>query len=74
MRTGLRPIIVSGLVLLAVAGLAIAETHVYFNTQRSIYHSYSCKWAKRCTLNCVDMPLSEAKQKGRPCKVCNGRP
>lgn len=45
---------------------------VAFNTQTHKYHYLSCKWAKRCTVHCVDMPLSKAiREGGVPCKVCH---
>ena len=51
---------------------AIAET-VIFNTNTHKYHKPSCKWAKKCTVNCVLMEKKQVKQKGGiPCKVCGG--
>lgn len=65
-------IIATGFLLLALVGQALAEAHVYFNVKSGIYHSYSCSWASRCTRNCVDMSLSEAKKQGRACHYCGG--
>lgn len=45
---------------------------VALNTSNGKYHCLSCQWAVRCTRNCVSVPLSEAKARGVPCKVCGG--
>jgi hypothetical protein len=46
---------------------------VYFNTKSFKYHNPSCQWAKKCTVNCITLPLDEAKERGGvPCKVCRG--
>jgi len=45
---------------------------VEFNTSNGKYHCASCQWALRCTRNCVKIPLSEARARGTPCKVCGG--
>jgi hypothetical protein len=45
---------------------------VAFNTSNGKYHCLSCQWAARCTRNCVNMPLAEARARGLPCKVCGG--
>ena len=62
-----------------VDGLLIAskpvkkERTVYFNTKSYKYHSMDCQWAARCTRNCIEIPLSEAINRGGiPCKVCGG--
>jgi hypothetical protein len=45
---------------------------VSFNTSNNKYHYTSCRWAKRCTVNCVDIPLEKAIRRGGiPCKVCH---
>ena len=52
---------------------APAEETVAFNTQSLKYHCKTCTWAIRCTVNCVDVKLSEAKRRGGvACKVCGG--
>jgi hypothetical protein len=49
------------------------EETVIFNTKTHKYHSVNCKWAIRCTKNCISLPLSEAIRRGGvPCKVCGG--
>lgn len=45
---------------------------VAFNTSNGKYHCASCTWAQRCTRNCVNMSLAEARARGVPCKVCGG--
>lgn len=50
-----------------------AEVVVY-NTKTGKIHSPSCKWAKKCTVNCIRIDRKEAvKRGGVPCKVCGGR-
>ncbi len=50
-----------------------AEVVVY-NTKTGKIHSTSCKWAKKCTVNCIRIDRKEAvKRGGVPCKVCGGR-
>ena len=47
---------------------------VTFNTQTLKYHCPTCRWAKKCTVNCIVIPLAEAIEKdGVACKVCRGR-
>jgi hypothetical protein len=64
------------LLLLAIcAGLAGAtpEETVYLNVRSHKYHCLTCYYARRCTANCIEVPLSEAKKRGGvPCKVCGG--
>jgi hypothetical protein len=49
------------------------EEIVYFNTKSHKYHCLTCVAAKRCTRNCIDLPVSEAKARGGvPCKICGG--
>ena len=53
--------------------VAAADKIVIFNTQTLKYHDPSCTWARRCTRNCVAIPLSEARRRGGiPSKVCGG--
>ena len=55
-----------------ICGAAVAHS-VAYNTNSHIYHSHSCKWARKCTKNCINIDSSEAVQRGgRPCKVCGG--
>ena len=50
----------------------IAET-VMYNTKTGKYHNLNCRWAKRCTVNCITMDREQAiKMGGVPCKVCGG--
>lgn len=49
------------------------EQTVIFNTKTKKYHAPNCRWARRCTRNCISLPLSQAiKRGGVPCKVCGG--
>jgi len=51
---------------------AIADTVVY-NTKTGKYHSIGCQWAKKCTVNCINIDRKQAKARGGvPCKVCGG--
>ncbi len=46
---------------------------VMYNTKTGKYHSLTCKWAKKCTVNCIKIDKKEAKKRGGvPCKVCGG--
>ena len=59
--------------VLASTTVAADDKIVIFNTQTLKYHDPSCTWARRCTRNCVAIPLSEAQRRGgMPCKVCGG--
>lgn len=52
--------------------MCLAEL-VMFNTQTKKFHSISCQWAKKCTVNCIKIERKEAiKRGGIPCKVCGG--
>ena len=58
---------------LAFAAEKIEQT-VIFNTKTHKYHSASCKWAIKCTKNCIAITLSEAiRRGGAACKICGGR-
>lgn len=46
---------------------------VMYNTKTGKYHKLGCKWAQKCTVNCVKIDHKEAKNYGGvPCKVCGG--
>lgn len=65
-------LLVLAIVALSVAA-ATAPEKVAYNTKSHIYHCLTCTWAKRCTVNCVDISRGEAiKRGGRACKVCGG--
>lgn len=53
----------------------VSSTDIFtFNTYTMKYHRRSCKWAKRCTVNCIDITRDEAiRRGGTRCKVCGGR-
>ena len=70
-----RRIAVCVLLLAICAGLAAAtqEEVVYFNVRSHKYHCLTCYHARRCTANCIEVTISEAKKRGGvPCKVCGG--
>lgn len=51
--------------------LAASSLTVSFNQKTHKYHYATCTWAKRCTVNCIDIPLKEAIERGGvPCKIC----
>ena len=59
--------------LVMISGTSFAAT-VVFNTSNHKYHSLSCKWAQKCTKNCIKIDKNDAiKRGGIPCKVCGGR-
>ena len=50
-----------------------AEEIVSFNTKSLKYHCRTCEWANKCTVNCVNIAISEAIRRGGiACKVCRG--
>lgn len=50
-----------------------ADTVIY-NTKTGKIHSPYCKWAQKCTVNCIKTDRKEAVKKGGvPCKVCGGK-
>jgi len=55
----------------------IAESQgqtVMFNVETHKFHNPTCRWALRCTQNCIAIPRAEALRRGGiPCKVCGGR-
>lgn len=53
--------------------LADPNDIVMFNVQNHKFHTRSCIWAKRCTVNCIPISRKEAHSRGGiPCKVCGG--
>lgn len=62
------------LFVLLTAPLSIAGAYpVAYNVNTRIYHDTSCKWAHKCTKNCITIDHTEAiRRGGRPCKVCHG--
>jgi len=59
--------------LLSAPVLASDSSPVIMNVKTYIYHGPACKWAKRCTKNCIKTTKDKVKSQGaRPCKVCGG--
>ena len=59
--------------LLSAPVLASDSSPVIMNVKTYIYHSLACKWAKRCTKNCIKTTKQKAQTQGaRACKVCGG--
>lgn len=57
---------------LCSATMCYAET-VMYNTQTHKYHQIWCRYAAKCTVNCIKLEKKEAiKRGGVPCKVCGG--
>ena len=53
--------------------LAVDSQTVVMNTKTYIYHNPTCKWAKKCTKNCIKTTKQKAQdQRARACKVCGG--
>lgn len=51
---------------------AFAETVVY-NTNTGKFHAVWCRYASKCTKNCISIDKKEAEKRGGiPCKVCGG--
>ncbi len=54
------------------ATLCSAEM-VLFNTKTLKYHQLWCRWAAKCTVNCIKIDKKETINRGGiPCKVCGG--
>jgi rRNA maturation endonuclease Nob1 len=65
--------IISTLILFSMLQVAANAEVVMYNTNTHKYHKTWCKWAKRCTVNCIKIEKKEAiKRGGVPCKVCGG--
>lgn len=61
------------LLFLAAPVLAADNYTVILNTKTYIYHSPDCRWAKKCTQNCIKTTKQKAQAQGaRACKVCGG--
>lgn len=59
--------------LFTSSALAANDYTVIMNTKTYIYHSPTCKWAKKCTKNCIKTTKQKAQTQGaRTCKVCGG--
>lgn len=57
--------------LFTSSALAADDYTVIMNTKTYIYHSPTCKWAKKCTKNCIKTTKQKAQTQGaRACKVC----
>lgn len=57
--------------LFTSSALAANDYTVIMNTKTYIYHSPTCKWAKKCTKNCIRTTKQKAQTQGaRACKVC----
>lgn len=58
---------------LTSSALAADDQTVIMNTKTYIYHPPDCKWAKKCTKNCIKITKQKAQAQGaRACKVCGG--
>lgn len=61
------------ILLFATPSFAADNQPVVMNTKTYIYHSPTCKWAKKCTKNCIKTTKQKAQTQGaRACKVCGG--
>lgn len=73
-----RPILILAIFLLLLSSsftLASdrASELVAYNVKTHKVHKLSCRWAKKCTRNCITIKRSEAYNRGGvPCKVCGG--
>ena len=58
---------------LTSSALAADDQTVIMNTKTYIYYTPDCKWAKKCTKNCIKITKQKAQAQGaRACKVCGG--
>lgn len=68
----MKKLIVSIFLFLFMANSCLAET-VVFNVKTHKYHAMGCKYAIKCTVNCIKIEKQQAKARGGvPCKVCGG--
>ena len=59
--------------LLVSPASAANDKPVVMNVKTYIYHNPTCKWAKKCTKNCIKTAKQKAQTQGaRACKVCGG--
>jgi methylphosphotriester-DNA--protein-cysteine methyltransferase len=66
-------LIILMITFLTSSALAADNQTVIMNTKTYIYHSPDCKWAKKCTKNCIKTTKQKAQTQGaRACKVCGG--
>lgn len=68
----MKKMLISIVCFFLLATSCLAET-VVFNTKTHKYHAVSCKYAIKCTKNCIKIERQQAiKRGGIPCKVCGG--
>lgn len=68
----MKKIFISIVCFLLLANSCLAET-VIFNTKTHKFHQIGCRYAIKCTVNCIKIERKEAiKRGGIPCKVCGG--
>lgn len=54
--------------------IAPSSALVAYNTKSGKYHCPSCRWAVRCTRNCIEISAEEAVNRGGiSCSGCGGR-
>ncbi|MDX1918601.1 MAG: hypothetical protein SFT81_05625 [Candidatus Caenarcaniphilales bacterium] len=63
----------SVLICLASFSLGLLAKDVYFNVETKKYHDPGCRWAIKCTKNCIKISEKDAQRRGGiACKVCGG--
>lgn len=66
-------LLIFGIIACIGATADVNAKPVYYNTESKIYHKHNCKWAKKCTKNCITIEESDAISRGgRKCYVCGG--
>ena len=69
----MKKIILSILAFLFLSSTITFAEMVLFNTKTLKYHQLWCRWAVKCTVNCIKIDKKEAINRGGiPCKVCGG--
>lgn len=59
--------------ILAINAMPAMAGMVLYNTKTGKFHNFSCRLAKKCTVNCIKIDRKEAiKRRGVACKVCRG--
>ncbi len=66
-------VLIISLVLFFVSSAPCFAYMVMYNVKTHKYHQLWCRYAARCTVNCIKIDKKEAiKRGGVPCKVCGG--
>lgn len=72
MKKSLLLLLTALFITLGAQNVTFAEP-VSYNTETQKVHKVSCKFAQKCTKNCIKIDRKDAYSKGgKPCKSCGG--